>query len=53
MLDTCVILQLVWIVGVLGSGGVGGGGEGKVKPFYNAKTMTREGRGCLVEKMQF
>ena len=47
MLDTYVILQVVWIVGVFRGEG------GKVKPFYNAKTMTREGRGCLVEKMQF
>ena len=42
MLDTCVILQVVWVVGVfLG----GGGGGGRVKPFYYEKTMTREGQG--------
>ena len=48
MLDICVILRVVWIVGVF-RGCVcvarGGGGEGKYKAFYYAKTMTREGRG--------
>ena len=36
------------------SGEVGGGGVGgRVKPFYHAKTMTREGRGVYLENMQF
>ena len=43
MLDTCVILQVVWIVG--GFEGGGRGAEGRVKPFYYAKRMTKEGQG--------
>ena len=34
-------------------GFLGGGGRGRVKPFYYAKTMTREGQGVQLEKMQF
>ena len=39
MLDTSVILQVAWIVEVFRGEG------GKVKPFYHAKSVTREGRG--------
>ena len=53
MMDTCVILQVVWIVGgFLGWGG-GGGGEGRVKSFYYAKTMTRESGVSSLRKCSF